>query len=776
MSTVRGNVSLTLALQGQESISRSLKSAQKGLDDTGKSAKDAASSIGTASGTISGQLSGLPGKITDINSAFSLVQQGIGLVTSAWQTFYAQIKEGEIAANAGRIFDALTENAGQAMDKLRDASRGIVDDTSLQQAANRLKFLGFEVGQTAVLIDAAIKTQIATGDDWKGTLNQLSRAIITGREASLDRLGVLVDLEKEEARVAFATGRSVEELTKAEKIQTRLIAVTDELSRKFSALDFDKTATDAQQFSTAIANQISNFQVWLAESVNGAESMDKVKASTVAAQVQIDEFSETLQSLAVEAYGAVGTSGEDLARKITGIASQIVDTDAKTARALKAQAAIIQDVNNVTAKSAKELGALLDSLSVRRREIIRKEIDAEIELAHIRQARIETRSEEEQLAIEAQEKLAEEAAAKKKKAEEDAANRAKGYASKRRQQREAEARLELEIQLAALEESGKLGQIEARKERELFQARQAAARGDLSARAKELTDRLTLMRAESAATAAMLDDQEAADKRTMDMQRAMEDARLAQSEATLGRDEIIARARLAMREDLIRVERDLQDGAIDEELAAERRRLAELEYLATEREYLQRRAVEQAEQARMDAESAIVAFDSLASRAQRSSSVLARLASATTGTISAIALQSKELARGSSAAILAISERATAAIASEKAQAAIMAAVATATALLEAARGNAAGAAAGFASAAAFAAVAGSSAGGGGPGGGGGVSSGPSLIGAPSASFNTGSSGPQTFIVEGWRGQDLVGQMAGDADAARRNGVDRRRM
>lgn len=777
-----GTVQLSLIMKGQENVRASLQSAQKGLDDTGNAAKRLGGDTDAGVGKMEGIISGLPGRITDIKSAFDLVSGAISTVTGFVQGMFDQIREGEKALNVDTIFRQMVDNADDELQRLRDASANLVDDTSLQQATNRLRLLGFETRQIATLLDAAIKTQIATGDDWKSTLDQLSRAIASGREATLDRLGVVVDLNAETERAAVAAGKATEEFTKQELISIHLAAVSDTLARKLEAIDFDAMATSVQETDTALANALSNFQVWLA---SNEEAAGAVKTSSIAiadSAVSLDAYSERLEELAATIPGMVGQATTQTANALRSLAAQVEADDAQLARALRGNADLTIQSMELTATQAEELVRTLERLALRRREIARQELDDAIGARAQRMAIKDAEEAEINAAVDAEDAAAEEAARRKEQADRDREAAAKAAAARMRAIRNQSAQAELELERLRMGELSALDRIEMDRRAEILRIEQQT---DASAAGRRLAaQRIEIANLKAAAaTKAVIQQEEARAKQAADREAAqLEDLAYQIRLAQVDRAGTLSRAALDRDREIASIRRAMLAEQISAEVAAEEERLAMARYAGTIREEEARRAREAADATRAATEETLAAYDQLASGLARAQSTTARLF-ATTARLAAItAARYKDLAAGSTAAILAVANVGAEAIASERVRAGAMAAVAFATALLELARGNAAGAAAGFASAAAFTAFAGSSGGSRSTGAGAGLALAPATPGGQAAGAGAqafapqGSGGEQTLIVEGWSGQDLVGQLAGEVERSRRNGVDRRRL
>lgn len=119
-------------------------------------------------------------------------------------------------------FDAMQgggERASQTLQRMRVATRGLVDDLSLMQAANR----GVLLGLTDMGIDMAEVARVATvlgravGQDAAKSTDDLTVALARQSPMILDNLGIKLNLSEANAQYAASLGKTVDALTDEEK-------------------------------------------------------------------------------------------------------------------------------------------------------------------------------------------------------------------------------------------------------------------------------------------------------------------------------------------------------------------------------------------------------------------------------------------------------------------------------------------------------------------------------------------------------------------------------
>lgn len=186
-------VRLDVVLRGGSDIEKTLKGSKKAIDDTGKAAADMGDEIAKAGedgarslGFLEGTISGLPGKIADIESAFNLVAGTFGTIENAFETM-ADAEQRLIKISA--VANAYPDIAN-ALGKLSEASRGLVGREELAELANRAKLLGIGFEDLTLTMQAASAISIKTGQNF----DSVAEAIIetaAGTVVSADRYNEL---------------------------------------------------------------------------------------------------------------------------------------------------------------------------------------------------------------------------------------------------------------------------------------------------------------------------------------------------------------------------------------------------------------------------------------------------------------------------------------------------------------------------------------------------------------------------------------------------------
>ena len=209
---------------------------------------------------------------------------GMGLVKT-FQGYWASITAGwfAVAGAAQKAFEmgenyakfAQSMNAFQGLvqqlgldatvefEKIRKASGGLIDDKSLVEAANRAMSLGLPFEKIAGFLEIARAKAREMGTDTATAFNDLVVAL--GRQSApiLDNLGIIVKTEAANEAYARSLGKTVAQLTDAEKKQAFMNAALDA-----GAASLARQNLAVSSFSEDIARAkatLANIELWIGQ-------------------------------------------------------------------------------------------------------------------------------------------------------------------------------------------------------------------------------------------------------------------------------------------------------------------------------------------------------------------------------------------------------------------------------------------------------------------------------------------------------------------------------
>ena len=207
---------------GQEAPSalRQLQGELRQLQVEGQKAGQAIAGVGTSGGGLSSFLAGMAGGAAAL---------ALGAVANSLREI---VSEGTRLGPLAQSFERLqggSANAERALVSLRTATRGLVGDADLMQAANKGSLLGLDamgikfdqVAQVATVLGRAM------GQDAAKSVDDLTTALSRMSPQILDNLGIKVDLTQATKDYAAALGTTADKLTEEQRKQAFATAAMD---------------------------------------------------------------------------------------------------------------------------------------------------------------------------------------------------------------------------------------------------------------------------------------------------------------------------------------------------------------------------------------------------------------------------------------------------------------------------------------------------------------------------------------------------------------------
>ena len=192
-------------------------------------------------------LSSWKAQVVVMNNALDLA----GKVAGAFGEITGLAKEVSQQRTIEQAFAVQFRESATAMEDLRSATGGLIDDVTLQKHATTIKRLGLDAQQTADLVGAAAKAAQATGRDVADYLETVAEGVAGGESGYLEDLGLAVDIGRE---VSEQNKRMSGEMSKLEEQQLAAAIATRELTAAFGDVQLDTAINQVAAFDTAIQN------------------------------------------------------------------------------------------------------------------------------------------------------------------------------------------------------------------------------------------------------------------------------------------------------------------------------------------------------------------------------------------------------------------------------------------------------------------------------------------------------------------------------------------
>lgn len=195
----------------------------------------------------------------------SIARIGISAVQKAFESMERGAKANLVAT----AFKQLNKESGKLLKTMTTASRGLLDETTLQGLANKLFTLGLSADQMGQTMDAAFKISVARGLDLAQTMQTLTTSLATGRVTTLASMGVNVSAKAVVEEYAQKQGKLVKELSESEKKGALFAGSIDAINVAFKGLDVDDAVNRIQKVKKEIEDAQSAFDVAMADMGEG---------------------------------------------------------------------------------------------------------------------------------------------------------------------------------------------------------------------------------------------------------------------------------------------------------------------------------------------------------------------------------------------------------------------------------------------------------------------------------------------------------------------------
>jgi hypothetical protein len=296
-----------LIRQGRE-VPPALAQVKSALDQQRAALEGTAKAAGETQGILGG-LGGAIGTGLGIGAglgAFDLVTRSVGAMKDA---IVETITEGNKLSQLRSAFESLqggSAPAAVALDDLRQATRGLVTDLDLMQAANKASLLGLgEMGiKTDELASVAVRLGKAMGQDAAKSVDDLTTALARQSPQILDNLGIKVNLTDANEKYAATLGKTVEALTDEEKKFAFATAAMDAAREKAETLG-EQQLTLSEHISKA-SNSLTNLQGGIGEAINKSTILIGVVDNVID---RVDAMTEAVGLVGKEFKGAFGPLG-----------------------------------------------------------------------------------------------------------------------------------------------------------------------------------------------------------------------------------------------------------------------------------------------------------------------------------------------------------------------------------------------------------------------------------------------------------------------------------
>lgn len=168
--------------------------------------------------------------LTGIGASFNALIKGAAAVATALAAVGVAIGKlaldaaefGEIENAFRRLAVSQGANADQILKKMKEASDGVLSQAQMIKAANEALFAGIPIDRLAEITKIAKAAADATGESVENMMNSITSGLARGSTMMLRHAGIVFDAEAVYEKYAKSIGKSVSQLTDAQKKQVFL--------------------------------------------------------------------------------------------------------------------------------------------------------------------------------------------------------------------------------------------------------------------------------------------------------------------------------------------------------------------------------------------------------------------------------------------------------------------------------------------------------------------------------------------------------------------------
>lgn len=195
----------------------------------------------------------------------------------------AIIERGADIGDMAEAFEQLSGAAGKTADvflkELQTATVSTISNFELMQKANQAMISGLSPDAFETATRAARIYSETTGQDLKSSIDDVTNAMVTGRDMMLKRIGITIDGAEAERKYAEAIGMAGQPLNEMGQLEAKRAAMIDALNKKLA-----ETATPATDAADAIGQMRT--------------ALDNARDSLIKSLAENKTLNETLTTLA----------------------------------------------------------------------------------------------------------------------------------------------------------------------------------------------------------------------------------------------------------------------------------------------------------------------------------------------------------------------------------------------------------------------------------------------------------------------------------------------
>lgn len=193
-----------------------------------------------------------------------------GVAAAAYSVKTALVHE-QLSRGFENLAASQGKNADEYLKKIKEVSHGTVSEVEIMQKANQAMLLGIDLDTITRMMEGAAVIAQSTGQDVGYMFESLALGVGRQSRMLLDNLGIIVKVEEANQSYAESLGKTVSELTDAEKKTAFLNATMEGLNERTEALGgfTEDTTTKITKLKTVLSDASVAFGSELTPAVDG---------------------------------------------------------------------------------------------------------------------------------------------------------------------------------------------------------------------------------------------------------------------------------------------------------------------------------------------------------------------------------------------------------------------------------------------------------------------------------------------------------------------------
>jgi hypothetical protein len=273
---VANTVKLTIKVDDNGSLSVVAKEAKKATDATDKLGRST-DKLGKSRGKFNKGEKGVAGATSNSTKAFSKMRNEMGggssglvgayatlaanvfALTAAFGVLQRSSQVDQLAQSLQFLGNAAGTNLNIVVDQLKRVTDGALSTEEALRSASVAASAGFSSAQLLQLTTVAKGASVALGRNLVDAQDRLVRGVAKLEPEILDELGILVRLDQASEDYATSLGKTVQQLTIAEKQQAFFNATAEQGTKKYGALAATFETNPYDQLSASLSNLLKDF-------------------------------------------------------------------------------------------------------------------------------------------------------------------------------------------------------------------------------------------------------------------------------------------------------------------------------------------------------------------------------------------------------------------------------------------------------------------------------------------------------------------------------------